>query len=161
MKKLNLKCSKGITLITLVTTVVVLILLTSMIIYNVPDHVESKKLKDLQNDIQIIKEKVMSFYAKNGVVPGNVEYEWSLYAGDTFYIVDLQSLDALTLNYGQEGYNAYKNIRTSALNGTITDTQKQLLNGITDIFIFNVQTLDVYYVEGISFDGVTYYTYSE
>lgn len=159
MKKINLKNNKGITLVSLAFSIVIIIMLTSMIVYHVPDYVHTKNLKDMQNDIQIVKEKVMNYYAKNSSIPGSVQYSWSVNPTKTYYIIDLQQFDGLTLNYGKTGYNAYKNIRANALNGSLTDEQIQELNEITDIFIVDSETLDVYYVQGITFDGVTYYTY--
>ena len=159
MNKLNLKSSKGVTLISLGVTVILLLLLTSMLIYNVPDYIQTKKLKDLQNDIQAIEERVKSYYVKNEKLPGKLEYVWSVNPSKTYYIIDLQALDGLTLNYGKEGYNAYNAVRNSVLNGTITSAEQATLNNITDIFIMDKETLDVYYAKGLTLDGFTYYTY--
>lgn len=152
----NLKSQKGVTLISLAFTVIVILILTSMIVYNIPDYIQTKKLKDLQNDIQIVEDKITNYYSRYNSVPGNVKYNWTKNAGRTYYIVDLQALDGLSLNYGKTGYEAYKNIRDSVLNGTISSAQIQQLNSITDIFIFDNETLDVYYVQGITLDGITY-----
>lgn len=160
MRKFNFKSRKGVTLISLAFTIVVILILTSIIVYNIPDYIQTKKLKDLQNDIQVIKENVMNYYARYNSVPGSIKYEWSVNADKTYYIVDLQALEALSLTYGQKGYDAYKNVRSAITGGTITAAQIQELNAITDIFVFDVETLDVYYVEGITLDGVTYYTYN-
>lgn len=157
MNLLNLKNNKGITLITLAFTIVIIMLLSGMILYNVPDYVHSKKLKDMQNDIELIREKVMGYYARYNEIPGNVTYNWN---GKDYIIIDLQSLEGLTLQYGNEGYNEYKNVRDKALNGTISNEEIQKLNLITDIFIVDTETLEVYYVKGVTFDGKTYHTYN-
>lgn len=159
MKKLNLRSSKGVTLISLSITIILILILSAMIIYNVPDYIQTKRLKDLQNDIQVIEERVKSYYAKNEKIPGKLEYKWSINPSKTYYIVDLQALDGLTLNYGKEGYNAYNDVRNAVLNGTITTAQQTALNNITDIFIMDGETLDVYYVKGLTLDGFTYYSY--
>lgn len=159
MEKINLKSSKGITMISLAITIVLILLLTSTIIYNVPDYIETKDLKDLQNDIMVIEEKVKNYYAKNNIVPGKLQYVWTINPTKIYYVVDLQLLEGLTLSYGNEGYEAYNNVRTAVTNGTITDEQKTEINNIKDIFIMDIETLDVYYVKGLTVDGVTYYTY--
>ena len=111
---------RGVTLVSLTTVVTVILILTGVIIYNIRDSLGISKLRELQNDIQNLRELVNNYYATNGKIPaklkctntGNIEkirdagvISEKVDIGD-FYIIDLSELENLTLNYGED----YKNI---------------------------------------------------
>ena len=63
-------------------------------------------------------------------------------AQDEYYIIDLSALENLSLNYGED----YKSITNE--NASTKE----------DIYIINKQSHHVYYVQGITFENVKYYT---
>lgn len=149
MKKTKLG-NKGIALITLVVAISILIIVSSMMIYNARNGVKMRNLKLMQNDIEVLTDKVNAYYLKYGKLPIKIEYTGTSgftkqpNDGDKYYVIDLEALDGITLNYGAD----YKKITTSVEN-------------YDDLYIVNEQSHHVYYVRGIMLDGVMYYTTDE
>ena len=63
-----LKSQKGVTLIYLATAVIVLIIITNVILYSLKDNLQVEQLKNMQNDITNIRDKVNSYYAQYGEI---------------------------------------------------------------------------------------------
>ncbi len=75
MIKDKIKKEKGISLISLVIAVLVLMILTNIIIYNAKDNLKIGKLKEMKNDIGNLRDKISSFYATNGKIPAKLVYD--------------------------------------------------------------------------------------
>ena len=74
MKKRNRKrkltrSQKGISLIALTTTILVLAIVTSIVVYNSKNNIMIKQYKKLENDIDVLNNKVGMYYLKNGELP--------------------------------------------------------------------------------------------
>ena len=99
---------KGINLISLTITVLVILVLTNVVIYNVKSNLKTQNIKSLQADISNLREKISTYYSQYGEIPANKEYTNTANinvissAVDTgkFYVIDLSALDNITLNYG-------------------------------------------------------------
>ena len=154
VKNLNLiKNKKGVTLTTLVITVVVLIILTFTIAVNFAPYMNEKIRTEFQSDLHTLKEAVDQYYARTGQIPKLEEYTGDLSniindsnvqnvndrkdnnENATYYIVDVEAL-GLELNYGKD---ASKN----------------------DVYIINSQSHTVYYPEGKEYDGGVHYRLDE
>ena len=139
----------GITLITLVIAVCILIIISSILIYNARTGIRLRSLKMMYNDIELLSDKVNSYYTKYGALPAEIEYKGNIHFepepndNDIYYIIDLNALDGISLNYGFD----FKNITSE--NDTST---------YSDIYIINEESHHIYYVRGIEMDGVIYYT---
>lgn len=169
MKKQNLKKiknSKGISLIALTITILVLAIVTSIVVYNAKNSVMIRKYKKLENDISLLTDKVEMYYLKNERLPicFNSDNIPILYDGsqwqdgenanfknnkakndnDNYYILDLDQIDGLSLNYGIDFFT---------LNSDYSNK-----DSISDIYVINEQSHKIYYVQGIQVDGKTYYT---
>ena len=154
-----IKKEKGITLISLSIAVIIILAITGMILYSAKDSIYIKNLTNMQNDIENLREKVSEYYAEYGDIPAQTEYEHIsnlesagvIGANDTgkFYILELEKLDGLTLNYGED-YETYK------ANGYTYSSD------LTDIYVINKTSHNIFYIEGIrvSENGETkmYYT---
>ena len=70
----KIKTQKGITMIALVITVIILLILTNVLVYNAQDSVYIKKINNLYNDIEQLREKVSDYYNEYGKVPANIKY---------------------------------------------------------------------------------------
>lgn len=129
------KKNKGVTLIIVVITIVIMGILLATVVYNAQNRNKMNKLDYMYTDLTILEGKYKVYYQQHNYIP--VE---ELYTGDTafkaqmnpndnekYYVVDLQKLNNVSL-------------KTS---GT---------------FIINEKTLSVYYPSGITVDGTTYYT---
>ena len=138
--------NRGITLISLSIAVIILLIITAMIVYSAKDSMYIKNLTNMQNDIANLRNKVSLYYLKYGNIPVKTEYEDIsnlekgniLGVNDTgkFYIIELEKLEGLTLNYGED-YERYKT------NGYTYSPE------LTDIYIMNEDSHNIFYVKGI------------
>ena len=157
MKKL-IKGSKGISLISLVITVAVILILTNVIIYNAADNLRNTKLSNMQADIENLRDRVSTYYVQYGKIPADTKIEYTNVNSidsisedvDTgnFYVIDLSAMENVTLNYGRD----YERIRTGEV------TTQEDINQLTDIYIINENSHNVFYVNGIDYNGRKYYT---
>jgi len=134
-----MKNQRGITLVTLVITIVLLIIITATIAINSHTSLELSNLTKLENDIQALNDRVAVYYVANGTLPvTNDTYmkteisksitNLSPNDGDTYYKIDLSKLSNITLNYKNNTY------------------------------IINETSHKIYMIEGIKYEGETYYT---
>ena len=151
-----MKNNKGITMISLVITIIVLLILSSIVIYNSKYQLRMKYLDNLYADIESINSKVADYYLKNDSLPifenaylntkedlehmlstnSNNQEELGINVNDEgkYYVINLSKLDNLTLNYGID----YKNW---------TDTSTKA--DFQDLYIINEVTHQIYYPYGI------------
>lgn len=64
MIKYKLKDGKGVSLVSLTIAVIVLMILANIIVYNAKDNLKIGKLKEMQNDISNLRDKISSYYAR-------------------------------------------------------------------------------------------------
>ena len=152
--------NRGITLASLAIAVIVILILTGTLIYNVKDNLRVANLREMQNDIQNLRDAVSNYYSINGSIPAKLKYtntdninrikdagviNEKADTGD-FYIIDLKELENLTLNYGED----YKHISDA--------TSEEEASQYTDIYIINEESQNIFYVEGIRVDNDWFYT---
>ena len=70
----RIKQEKGITMIALVTTVMVLLILVNVLVYNAQDTIHIQALNDLYSDIELLRDKVSEYYNEYGSIPAEIEY---------------------------------------------------------------------------------------
>lgn len=179
---MNFKSNKGVTLMALTITIIVMLIISSTIIYNTKSHIGMEKINKLFNDIENINSKIDDYYIKYGDIPtiGNVyctkselidilmnncsdgKATLSTFDGVVvnpndsleYYIIDLEKLDGLMLNYGY--MNDYNNVKQAIKNGTeITD-----ITSYDDVYIINKATHQIYYPSGIFVDEFMHYSYN-
>ena len=154
MIKKFLNNQKGVSLVSLTITVIIILILTGIVLYNVKDNLSVQKLKSMQADIENLRDKISYYYIEHGSIPAKIEYNNITNiksAGvisdevDTgkFYIIDLSAIDNLTLTYGKD----YDKIK---------DTQQ--VDNLEDIYIINEDSHNIFYVKGITLDGEKFYT---
>lgn len=135
-----MKNNNGVTLVILVITILVMIIITGTIAYNVTINMESTKITKLYTDLELLQDKISLYYAKYGGIPVKEEFTGSdnfktaanPNDNDTYYIIDLSLIDNLTLNYN------------------ITNTGD-------DLYIINDTTHTIYYPKGLEIDGEVHY----
>ena len=147
MKK-NIKNQKGITLISLVIAVLIIILITGILIYNARDSIYIRNYSNLKNDIQNLRSKVLNYYNEYGSIPAKVRIskmssEIESVFNDVekqnleeFYVLDLQVFDGLTLHYGQD----YEKVKNS---DTVTEYYP-------DLYVINKVTHNIFLLGGIT-----------
>lgn len=155
--KLKIRQSKGVSMISLVITVIILIILTNVIVYYTTDNIQIKKLTNLYNDIETLRNKTSEYYNEYGKLPVKIKYtnisnlssvlSKKNDTGD-FYVIDLEAMNGITLNYGKD----YEKVKTNEGN----------VDNYSNIYIINENSHNVFYVEGVSIkeDNITktYYT---
>lgn len=165
---MKIKNQKGISLVTLSVAIVILVIITSVLVYNAKDGARIKNLEELYNDIELLNDKVSSYYLEYGDIPTTKIYAD---AGDTtttsaflvalgtagpngesvinpndgniYYVIDLAALEGVSLNLGRD----YEKVE-----GTTDVTT------LTDLYVINKVSHTIYYVQGITVEDVTYYT---
>ena len=150
------KSERGITLVSLVVTIIVLLILSFTVTLNLKQSMSIEKVTELKTDISNLKQKVENFYKEYGEIPAEIEYTEisdlssvlnSLEKGtdSKFYVLDLQAMKGISLNYG----NDYENVK---------DTNTETANKYKDLYIINDKTHNIFYVEGIKGTDQIYYT---
>ena len=141
-----IKNENGITMITLVVTVLLLIIITGTLATNSYDSTQIAKLTKLDNDIKALNDRIAAYYVEHEELPimgnpyskndlRNVISDLSGNDGDEYYTIDLSLLDNITLNYGED-YAALSE----------------------NSYIINTESHVIYYLRGIRYTGVVYHT---
>ena len=147
----SLDNNKGITIVSLIITIIVILIISSTTISVSYKRFEINKFNKMKNDIELLTDKVSNYYLKTNNIPvvldssGNkIQYTFTTLNFDKnssdnsiYYILDLEAMDGLILNYGEEGF---KNINASE-----------------DVYIINEQSHVIYYVKGIKLNGEYYH----
>ncbi len=159
MLKNIIKKENGISMISLVVTIIILLIVTNMLIYNAKDSIHIKALTNLYSDIELLREKVFEYYNEYGQIPAKIKYtnignlsnanilSVNNDIGD-FYVIDSEAMMGITLNYGKD----YEKIKDNQENA----------NSYTDVYIINENSHNIFYVQGITItennETKTYYT---
>lgn len=145
--KNKIKQNKGVTMIALIITVIVLLIMTNMLIYNAKDSIHIQVLNNLYSDIQLLRNKVSEYYNQYGKIPAEIKYTNINHLEnanilsknndkiDEFYIIDLEAMQGITLNYGKD----YEKVKAD----------KENANKYTDLYIINTNSHNIFYVQGI------------
>lgn len=124
---------KGITMIALIVTVVVMLILTTIIVTDTDTGAEYKKYKLMCADVQLLEDKILIYYNEYGELPVTgeaVDVSAIIESNHEFKVIDTAKLNNLTLSYGTD----------------------------KDVYIVDTTTFEVYYKNGIKYDGTIYYT---
>ena len=153
--------NKGITMISLVITIIVLLIVTSITVHNGLVQMKIKRVNNLYADIDSLSTKVAEYYLKNKTIPiynepyvddknelqvlfnnnGATETEKLINVNDegAYYVLDLSKLDNLTLNYGDD-YKTWNSSEPKSQN----------------VYIINPVTHQIYFPHGVK-SGKEYY----
>ena len=71
---MNVKNNKGLTLISLILTVIIILIITAAMIYNTQNQLQMKSIHNLSNDIETLNAKVDEYYLKYGELPKLCDY---------------------------------------------------------------------------------------
>lgn len=153
MRKIN---SKGITLISLVITIAVLLILASIATYSGIDVIRQSKLNKFTAEIKVMQTQVNDLYQK--YTDGrSVTIGGSTYTGDDILNKIGQDLpsnaDSVFTSEKsgiteKEGYRYYNQDTIKGLN----------IDGVEGEFYVNVKNRSVISTEGLEYEGTTYYT---
>ena len=132
-----IRTNRGITLTSLVAAIIIMLILTATIITNTYTGSDYKKYKLMCADVNMLEDKCVIYKNKYGDLPildgEGAQVVSNLPTGTNdlheFWKIDKTKLDNITLNYGKE----------------------------EDVFIIDTTTLEVFYLNGIEYNGEIYY----
>lgn len=148
-----MKNEKGITLITLAVTLIVLIILTFTISINAPDLISMKRKNNFENDSNALKEEIDQYYARYNSLPiinpytnvAMLENSKNINDNNHYYVIDLSKIN-VSLKYGKD----YEKVAKKEVTEEITD--------MVDIYIINEQSHTIYYPKGVEYNKTIHYT---
>ncbi len=145
-----MKKERGITLITLVVTITILIILASIATYSGISVVNSSKFTAFTTELKTMQAKVNSIYEEDktiemgDAITGNAEEQ----ANKVFAELAQDQTTGIT---DKTGYRYWSK-----------DLIKQLgIDGVEQDFFVNIQKRSVVSYEGLNYEGKTYYTLSQ
>lgn len=127
---------KGITLISLIMTVIILLILSTITISSIRSSNNVAPYNNMIADITLLEDKILVYYNKYGEIPKETDSNQTI-NGTVYHKIDLSKLENITLNYGIK-----------------TDGDE------TDIYLVN-ENLEVYYLKGIEKSGTIHHTNSD
>ena len=133
------KNNRGVTLVSLALTIIILLVLSTIIIRNTYIGQDYKNYKLMCADVELIHNKVLIYYKKFSQLP----------------IIDLTENEEEAIEEALEGSNAddFAKVDISKLNGITLNFGAE-----NDVFVLNKNTLKVYYLNGVEYEGEFYYT---
>ena len=180
---MNIRDNKGVNLISLTITIIVLLIITGAMIFNTKNQLANQEISSLKTDIETLNARVDEYYLTYGELPILCEYtnkrsffEEKIYRiandesnaailnnqindndGDEYAVIDLEKLGGITLHYGYDKNGQYFDVKTQ--NGV---TQKDVGDSIIipdedQIYVINTTTHQIYFPHGIFFDNIMYY----
>ena len=166
MKKQNHTNSKGITLIALVITIIVLLILASVATYSGIDVIRSSKFTAFTTEMKIMQTEVNNLYNqwKNGEIAidettGNITNtaDNSTIGKDLTYNSDVEDqanyvlVEVLSLGDNLSSLTGYKYFDQETI-------QNLGIEAVEGEFFINIKTRNVVSYDGIEYDGEWYYT---
>ena len=136
-----IKNNKGITMVTLIITIVIILIISGVTIYQSVEDIKVRKIDSLYTDLELLEDKVNTYYLTYGTIPIKEEFKGSenfktvrnVNDNNVYYVIDISLLDGVSLN------------------------MKLDFTG-DDVYIMNEQSHTVYYPKGLTIDNETYYT---
>lgn len=179
--------NKGVTLISLILTVIIILILTSAMIFNTKNQLQMRSVQNLSIDIEKLNSKVDEYYLKYGELPKLCNY-----TSDTNIVLNnkedlLNKINESAINNRSELKNGLntndsdeyividlEKLGSLSLNYGYDEEYKSLKNsGVTEnddimknddeieteIYIINAKTHQIYFPHGIFVDNVMYITF--
>ncbi len=163
-----MKNKKGVTLISLIVTIMVLAILSSVAIYTGRDIIESSKLTTFTAEMKVMQTEVNAIYEKyiNGesINANNTSYE-----GD-----EILGLESTTTSEITTRKNEIFQALNSDLNAGIYSTEKDQykywnndlikklgIEGVENAYFVNVKRRSIISYNGLNYEGKMYYTLAQ
>lgn len=151
-----MKSERGITLITLSVTIILLLILTFVITVNIEPYKEERAKTNFDIDMQRLNEEINQYFAREKELPiinpytnlSMLEGIRNINDNENYYVIDIRQLD-VKLNNGAD----YRTILTRGETEEISD--------LTDVYIINEQSHTIYYPKGVEYHGNMFYRVEE
>lgn len=157
-----LKNNKGISLVTMVITVLIMLILLSTLTFTAYTNLRIRGLNKLYNDIRTLNDEVAVYYLENGRLPVSGEYATITVGAELDETIDFVTKDGTFTNqdslvnpndYNDEsgtGQATYYTIDLGLFDNISLENAGQ--------YIINEQSHIIYYVDGVTMEGITYHT---
>ena len=151
-----MRSEKGITLVTLVITLIVFIILMTTFTINIDSYRNQTMRTNLENDIMALREEIEIYYASKKELPvinlytnlSMMENQKNVNDNDKYYIIDIRKLD-VALKYDKD------------FNVALARPRTEEIEDLLDLYIINELTHTIYYPKGVEYNGVILYTLPE
>ena len=163
----KIKNERGVTLLILMITIVVLALISIPVIINTTDIAELQRYTYFKADIDKLRESIETTYADMD----DLSSIGPLYTGDFSFLNNVQGNDQVgNPNDGNIYYvisltnlNLYMDAQISLKYGTGNKQENYEGNEYSgsDVYIINELSKTIYYTSGVEYKGVTYYRLPE
>jgi len=187
-KQKLLKKENGITLVALITTIIVLSIVSTPLIFGTNNIIEYKKFSKFKDDLLNLKEAVSNVYStdkelssdsNSDMYIGPAYKDWKTFIdnvkdkkqGENTVINpnDKTSTDSQITYYiidfnvlSRKYKEKFGNNEGATLKGlNYGGGNKNIYNTTQDVYIINSKSRTIYYVEGFTMNNVTYYRYQE
>lgn len=171
----NSKSEKGITLVALITTVILLALVSVPIALHVRDVSAVRDFTEFKDDLLNLRESISESYQQSVDFSENENdtesYIGPKYEGDLSFLNSVQ--DGKNVKNPNDDNNYYivdYNVLNQKLQSKLGIHMEKLNYGYTnkyiddrteDVYIINNKSRTIYYVKGYEYNSVTYYRYQE
>lgn len=157
-----LKNDKGISLVTMVMTVLIMAIILSTLTYTAYSNLKIRGLNKLYNDIRTLNDKVAVYYMENGTLPVSGEYKTITVGYELDETIKFVTKDGTFTNQDSLVNPNDYNDESGTGQATYSLINLGLLDNITlentGNYIINDQSHTIYYADGVAIDGETYYT---
>ena len=187
-KQKLLKKENGITLVALITTIIVLSIVSTPLIFGTNNIIEYSKFSKFKNDLLNLKEAVSNVYStdkelssdsNSDMYIGPAYKDWKTFYNNVYNkeqggnsVInpnDKTSTDSQITYYiidfnvlSRKYKEKFGNNEGATLKGlNYGGGNKNIYNTTQDVYIINSQSRTIYYVKGFTMNGVTYYRYQE
>ena len=143
---MNIRSQKGITMIALVITVIIMIIIVSAVSFGAKNGTQLRELNNMYTDILGLEEKVALYYLKTGELPVPEET-----LAEESIPEEIMTFLAPGVPYYQYNPNdgiEYRRIDVNKLDNISLNNAKNLLN-TSDTYIINMQSHTIYYLKGV------------
>lgn len=140
-----MKNSKGITLVTLVVTITVILILTSIATYSGMNVINSSKLTAFTTELKIMQTQVNAIYQEDKEQEIGTELTQKSNVAEQAAKVFTANESGIT---SSEGYRYWSN----------NEVKKLGIEGVEQDFFVNVKTRSIVSYQGFKYEGETYYT---
>ncbi len=134
---IKIKSQKGITMVSLIITIIILLILSGTAIHNLNLSNGVARYNNMVADIKLLNDKTLVYYNKYGEIPKTDKNSINI-NNEEYYELNISKLEGITLNYGKE-YGQEGDLTTSS-----------------DIYVIN-SNLNIYYLKGVEKTGEIYH----
>lgn len=146
------KDSKGITLVSLVITIIILMIITSVTIYTGSNVIKQVTLQNVNTDMMLIRAKVKTMEEQAKFNKDNSNYKGT----PLINVLDNKKIDKLVDEGIVEDITKYYLLSKDDLNSMGLEKVD-----IADGYLVNYETEEIIYVRGLEKDDNTYYKLSD